>query len=101
MKEPVDEEAFKGFETKIDEVVSILAQMNSCDKAEQKNGIHRADKYLGNDKDYAAKLSKDDFIVRIKDDRTVINKPIADDQTVCVPLVQIQIQYIKKTFILD
>lgn len=46
MKEPIDEEAFKGFETKIDEVVSILEQMNSCDKVEQKNGIHRADKFV-------------------------------------------------------
>lgn len=46
MKEPIDEEAFKGFETKIDEVVSILEQMNSCDKVAQKNGIQRADKFV-------------------------------------------------------
>lgn len=46
MKKSIDEEAFHSFETKIDAVVSILHQMNSCDKAEQKNGIHRADKLV-------------------------------------------------------
>lgn len=73
MKES-DEEAFQTFETKIDEVTKILRMMNSTDKTEQQTGLHQADRFLGNDGDYEAKLQMDDFIVRVKDNRTVINK---------------------------
>lgn len=78
MKE-CDEEAFETFETKIGEVTKILKMMNSADKTEQQTGIHEADKFLGHDRDYEAKMQMDDFIVRYKDDRTVINTKAFQD----------------------
>lgn len=78
MKE-CDEEAFQTFETKIDEVTKILQMMNSADQAVQLTGIHKADQFLGHDREYEAKVQMDDFIVRYKDDRTVINKNAFED----------------------
>lgn len=39
-------------------------------------------RFLGEDSAYKAKLSEDDFIVKIKDNRTVINKLATSSSTV-------------------
>lgn len=85
-----DEEAFQTFETKIDEVTKILQMMNSADTSEQQTGVYKADQFLGNDRDYEAKLQMDDFIVRVKDDRTIINKAALQD----APLVRYLFNFI-------
>lgn len=79
MKNNNDEE-FQNFTTKIDEVVNILNFMNSTDEKTQKLGIKCADQFLdgganANDINSSdSKLNSTDFIVRVKEDRTVINK---------------------------
>lgn len=70
----VDEEDFEAFQSKIDEVVKILNLMNSTDVKQQRNGVKLADVYLGQDPAYQDKLTKDDFIVKFKQDRTLINR---------------------------
>lgn len=101
-----DDESLASFETKIDEVTKILKMMNSTEKGDQLAGIHKADewakpklkynlqnsiinikqtcvRFLGLDKEYQDKLDMDEFIVRVKDDRTVINHAaFEDDPTV-------------------
>lgn len=84
-----DEEAFQTFETKIDEVTKILQMMNSTDTTEQRTGVYKADQFLGNDREYELKLQMDDFIVRVKDDRTLINKAALQD----APLVRSIFQF--------
>lgn len=41
---PEDEKELVNFETKVDEVMSILTLMSSVDKIEQKDGVLLADK---------------------------------------------------------
>lgn len=71
---PAEEEAFQSFETKIDEVMNILQMMNSKDPVEQKDGSDRADRFLGSDQRYRDMLTMDDFVVKVKENRTIINK---------------------------
>lgn len=78
---PHDEEDFKSFETKIDQVMNILQMMNSNDGSEQAEGTEMADRYLGKDKRYQDILKMDDFVVRVKENRSVINKVNDDDQS--------------------
>lgn len=71
---PNDEEDFQSFETKIDQVMNILQMMNSKCPVEQRNGNEMADRYLGTDKRYQDMLKIDDFVVKVKENRTIINK---------------------------
>lgn len=79
LKQEPDED-FERFQTKVDEVVKILSMMNSSNKSEESKGCELADKFLGNDKEYLDKLHKNDFIVCVKQDRTVINHRAGDDE---------------------
>lgn len=78
MLNPKDEEDFQSFETKIDQVMNILQMMNSKSAAEQNKGNEMADRYLGTDQRYQDMLKMDDFVVKVKENRTVINK-VNDD----------------------
>lgn len=63
-----DEEDFRQFESKIDEVLHLLKGMNNCDR---KFSIIPA---AANETDkVCSKLSEEDFIVKITENRTVIN----------------------------
>lgn len=75
---PNDEEDFQSFETKIDQVMNILQMMNSKSATEQNQGNEMADRYLGSDQHYQDMLKMDDFVVKVKENRTVINK-VNDD----------------------
>lgn len=74
-----DEEDFHSFETKIDQVMNILQKMNSKDAIEQIDGDEMADRYLGADKRYQDMLKMEDFVVKVKENRTIINK-VKEDQ---------------------
>lgn len=76
----VDEEDFEAFQSKIDEVVKILNLMNNTDPKQQSNGVKLADIYLGQDPVYQEKLTKDDFIVKFNQDRTLINHKAESDE---------------------
>lgn len=76
---PKDEEDFQSFETKIDQVMNILHKMNSNDPVEEKDGNGMADRYLGTDQRYQDMLKMEDFVVKVKENRTVINK-VKEDQ---------------------
>lgn len=76
---PKDEEDFQSFETKIDQVMNILQMMNSKDTKEQCDGNEMADRYLGTDQRYQEMLKLDDFVVKVKENRTIINK-VEEDQ---------------------
>lgn len=76
---PNDEEDFQSFETKIDQVMNILQKMNSKDAIEQSDGDEMADRYLGVDKRYQDMLKMEDFVVKVKENRTIINK-VKEDQ---------------------
>lgn len=76
-----DEEDFQSFETKIDQVMNILHKMNSKDPKEQCDGNDMADRYLGADRRYQDMLKMDDFVVKVKENRTVINKATDDQLT--------------------
>ncbi len=76
---PKDEEDFQSFETKIDQVMNILQMMNSKDPTQQSEGNNLADRYLGTDERYRDMLKMEDFVVKVKENRTIIN-PVKDDQ---------------------
>ncbi|KAJ6641657.1 hypothetical protein Bhyg_06597, partial [Pseudolycoriella hygida] len=76
---PKAEEDFQSFETKIDQVMKILQMMNSKDAVEQCSGNEMADRYLGTDRQYQDMLKMDDFVVKVKENRTIINKVKEDD----------------------
>ncbi|XP_055324903.1 tetratricopeptide repeat protein 12 isoform X2 [Sitodiplosis mosellana] len=59
-----DGDDFRQFENKIDEVLYLLKGMNNCDRKHSTAALD-----LGKDK-----LSADDFVVKITENRTVINK---------------------------
>lgn len=75
---PNDEEDFQSFETKIDQVMNILQKMNSKDPKEQSDGNEMADRYVGGDQRYQDLLNMEDFVVKVKEDRTIINKVMED-----------------------
>lgn len=79
MLKPSDEEDFQSFETKIDQVMNILQMMNSKNPTEQNNGNEMADRYMGTDQRYQDMLNTEDFVVKVKENRTIINK-VNDDQ---------------------
>lgn len=79
MSDPKLDSEFEAFETKIDEVVKILKMMNSENVDQQKTACNLADTFLGTDDKYQRKLKQDNFIVSIKNDRTLINKSTIDD----------------------
>lgn len=78
----VDDEEFVSFESKIEEVTKILKMMNSSETKQQVDAVKLADTFLGKDPVYEEKLSRDDFVVKCTQDRTVINHAAiaADDQ---------------------
>ncbi|XP_055377856.1 tetratricopeptide repeat protein 12-like, partial [Condylostylus longicornis] len=73
-----DEKDFEIFQTKVEAVQKILEQMNSPDQNEQIEGLKEADRMLGNVNDVD---NEDSFIVKYRDDRTVINKAAWKDET--------------------
>lgn len=81
MSDPTVPAEFEAFESKIDEVMKILTMMNSSDTGQQKTACTLADQYLGTDTAYQTKLDRDDFIVRIRDNRTAINA--SNDESIC------------------
>uniref|UniRef100_A0A182WWC2 TPR_REGION domain-containing protein n=1 Tax=Anopheles quadriannulatus TaxID=34691 RepID=A0A182WWC2_ANOQN len=84
-----DEEAFEAGLSKVDEVMRILNLMTSGDKAKEQMGVAFADQFLGTD---SATKKKDEtnvenFIVRVNQERTVINrKDAADDPPLEQPM---------------
>ncbi|XP_055708360.1 tetratricopeptide repeat protein 12 [Phlebotomus papatasi] len=73
MAKAKEDEEFGAFESKVDEVMNILKFMSSDDIQDQQVGISMADRYLGNDKKHLDSVNIDNFIVKVKEDRTVIN----------------------------
>ncbi|XP_055690768.1 tetratricopeptide repeat protein 12-like [Lutzomyia longipalpis] len=67
------DEEIRDFESKVDEVMNILKFMSSNDRKDQQVGISMADRYLGNDKKHLESVNIENFIVKVKEDRTVIN----------------------------
>ncbi|GAB0100220.1 tetratricopeptide repeat protein 12 [Sergentomyia squamirostris] len=68
-----EDKDFSDFASKVDEVMNILKYMSSDDVKQQKVGMTKTDKYLGNDKKHLDSVNIDNFIVKVKEDRTVIN----------------------------
>ncbi|XP_031620138.1 tetratricopeptide repeat protein 12 [Contarinia nasturtii] len=62
-----DEEDFRQFENRIDEVHHLLKGMNNCDRKLSTSAFDIT-------KEFTNKLSTDDFVVKITENRTVINK---------------------------
>ncbi|XP_062542011.1 tetratricopeptide repeat protein 12-like [Armigeres subalbatus] len=73
-----DEEDFEASLSKVDEVMKILNMMTSGDKSKEEMGVAFADQYLGEDKKDLEKINVDNFIVRVNQERTVINKSSED-----------------------
>jgi hypothetical protein len=69
-----DEEEFRGFEAKVDEVMKILNFMSSGDIKQTETGMILADRYLGEDKKHLEEIDVDNFLVKVNQNRTVINK---------------------------
>lgn len=68
-----DEEELKGFEAKVDHVMSILSMMASDVKSDNENGMEMADKFLHGTQNIED-MNIEDCIVRVTKDRSVINK---------------------------
>uniref|UniRef100_A0A336MUF6 CSON004205 protein n=1 Tax=Culicoides sonorensis TaxID=179676 RepID=A0A336MUF6_CULSO len=68
-----DEEELRGFEARVDEVMGILNMMQSNVKKDSEAAMEMADKFL-NGTPGIQDINIDDCIVRVTQDRTVINK---------------------------
>ncbi|XP_065093805.1 tetratricopeptide repeat protein 12 [Ochlerotatus camptorhynchus] len=83
-----DEEEFEASMSKVDEVMKILNLMTSGDKGKEQMGVTFAEHFLGEDKKDLEKIDVNNFIVRVNQERTVINrnsedsldKPMASDK---------------------
>lgn len=73
-----DEQELKGFEAKVDHVMSILNMMASEIKPESDKGMDMADKYL-NGTQNLEEMNIEECIVRVTKDRSVINKKALED----------------------
>ncbi|ETN57936.1 hypothetical protein AND_010490 [Anopheles darlingi] len=71
-----DEEAFEAGLSKVDEVMRILGLMTSGDKTKEQMGVAFADQFLGTDSATKQKeeTNVENFIVRVNQERTVINR---------------------------
>ncbi|XP_055620585.1 tetratricopeptide repeat protein 12 [Toxorhynchites rutilus septentrionalis] len=70
-----EDEDFDASMNKVDEVMKILSMMTSGDKNKEQMGLAFADRFLGTDKQAAAeKIDVNNFIVRVNQERTVVNK---------------------------
>lgn len=74
-----DEQELKGFEAKVDSVMSILKMMASDTKQESDKGMDMADIFL-NGTQNNSEINIEDCIVRVTQDRTVINKKAIEDE---------------------
>lgn len=74
-----DEAELKGFEAKVDEVMSILNMMASEIKVDSDKGMAMADKFLHGNQSLD-NMNIEECIVRVTQDRTVINKKSFDDE---------------------
>uniref|UniRef100_A0A182PIP8 TPR_REGION domain-containing protein n=1 Tax=Anopheles epiroticus TaxID=199890 RepID=A0A182PIP8_9DIPT len=84
-----DEEAFEAGLSKVDEVMRILNLMTSGDKAKEQMGVAFADQFLGTDGATKKKeeTNVENFIVRVNQERTVINrKDTTDDPPIEQPM---------------
>uniref|UniRef100_A0A182K2D2 TPR_REGION domain-containing protein n=1 Tax=Anopheles christyi TaxID=43041 RepID=A0A182K2D2_9DIPT len=84
-----DEEAFEAGLSKVDEVMRILNLMTSGDKAKEQMGVAFADQFLGTDGATKKKqeTNVENFIVRVNQERTVINrKDTTDDPPLEQPM---------------
>lgn len=76
-----NEEDFKAFESKVEKISEILTLLSSDEDAKEQKGIDLADEYLGTDKAYQEKCSKEEFDLKVTQNRTVINnQPESSDQ---------------------
>jgi hypothetical protein len=69
-----DEEEFRGFEAKVNDVMKILDLMSCGDEKKVETGMILADRYLGEDKKHLEAIDEDNFLVKVNQNRTVINK---------------------------
>uniref|UniRef100_A0A182Q867 Uncharacterized protein n=1 Tax=Anopheles farauti TaxID=69004 RepID=A0A182Q867_9DIPT len=87
-----DEEAFEAGLSKVDEVMRILSLMTSGDKNKEQMGVAFADQFLGTDSETKRKeeTNVENFIVRVNQERTVINRKdtTADDPSLEQPMTQ-------------
>ncbi|XP_058456915.1 tetratricopeptide repeat protein 12-like [Malaya genurostris] len=74
MSSKMDDDEFQASMSKVDEVMRILGMMNSGDKDKEQMGIAFADRFLGEDKKDLEKIDVNNFIVRVNQERTMINK---------------------------
>ncbi|XP_039439668.1 tetratricopeptide repeat protein 12 [Culex pipiens pallens] len=75
----VDDEDFEASMSKVDEVMKILSMMTSGDKTKEQMGVAFAESFLGDDKKELEKIDVDNFIVRVNQERTVINRKGDED----------------------
>ncbi|XP_055856322.1 tetratricopeptide repeat protein 12 [Episyrphus balteatus] len=65
---------FKNFESKVNQVMQILENMNSGDPVMEAAAMKNADNFLdGKSKDFSD-IDEDNFIVKVRENRTLINK---------------------------
>uniref|UniRef100_A0A182ITG9 TPR_REGION domain-containing protein n=1 Tax=Anopheles atroparvus TaxID=41427 RepID=A0A182ITG9_ANOAO len=88
-----DEESFEAGLSKVDEVMKILNLMTSGDKAKEQMGVAFADQFLGTDNNTKQKeqTNVENFIVRVNQERTVINRQAAnasDEPSLEQPMTQ-------------
>ncbi|XP_055531492.1 tetratricopeptide repeat protein 12-like [Wyeomyia smithii] len=69
-----DDEDFEASMSKVDEVMRMLNMMTSGDKNKEQMGLAFAEQFLGEDKKELEKIDENNFIVRVNQERTVINK---------------------------
>ncbi|XP_050075230.1 tetratricopeptide repeat protein 12-like [Anopheles maculipalpis] len=83
-----DEEAFEAGLSKVDEVMRILSLMTSGDKAKEQMGVAFADQFLGTDTatKHKEETNVENFIVRVNQERTVINHPTSDEPPLEQPM---------------
>ncbi|XP_050098018.1 tetratricopeptide repeat protein 12 [Anopheles aquasalis] len=86
-----DDDAFEAGLSKVDEVMRILGLMTSGDKTKEQMGVAFADQFLGTDSATKRKeeTNVENFIVRVNQERTVINRKAvvaADDPSLEQPM---------------
>ncbi|XP_055612614.1 tetratricopeptide repeat protein 12-like [Uranotaenia lowii] len=79
----LDDENFEASMGKVDEVMRILSMMTSGEKDKEQMGMAFAEKLLGEDKKQLESIDVDNFIVRVNQERTVVNK--RDDDSLDKP----------------
>ncbi|XP_055907314.1 tetratricopeptide repeat protein 12 [Eupeodes corollae] len=86
MSKPTSEDPeFNVFESKVNEVMKILKNMNSGDSAAEEMAMKNADLYLNGKSDCFNEIDEDNFIVKVRENRTVINKSGSDADNKVIP----------------